>query len=167
MALLQHKLAHRSVLKYQLDISVMEDEEAEFEVLLVVKIGEDGLLTTEYRLQNRSGPFKLPERFSKPGEYRLQPGQPLPPFLPQLPDREIEKGDLWTGQDSGHPVFYEMTSLNGSVAEIVSRKVVEKPRSETEGLYEFDLARGRVVLAQTVTENKSGRVLAEYELQDD
>ena len=179
MPQLQHKLAFREVLKYQLDVSMMEDrddDEAEFELLVVVKVGQDGQLSTESRLQSRSGPVKVPDSFLKPGDYKLAPGQPLPPFLPALPDQAVEAGDLWTVVEKGPKgevvqVFYELTSLKGSVAEIISRKVIESPRSEVECLYEFDLEKGRVLLAQTVTETQPGkgrqvRVLCEYELQE-
>ena len=169
MPLLQHKLAFREVLKYQHDLSIVDhpdDDAAEFELLVVVKVGQDGKFTTESRLQNRSGPIKVPETFVRPGEYQL--GQSLPPFLPALPDRAVEPGDLWTSTEGGHQVFYEMTSMKGSVAEIVSRKVTENPRTEVEGLFEFDVTQGRVLLAQTVIESKAGkqRILSEYELLD-
>jgi hypothetical protein len=180
MPLLQYKLAFREVLKYQLDVSMMDDpddEEAEFELLVVIKVGQDGHFTTETRLQNRSGPIKVPDSFLKPGSYRLAAGEPLPLFFPALPDRAVEAGDLWTVVEKSPKgevvqVFYELTSLKGPVAEIISRKVVENPRSEIECLYEFDVERGRVVLAQTVTESQVGRgrqsrLLTEYELQED
>ena len=165
---LQHKLAFRQVLKYQLDVTLMEesdDDVDELELLVVLKVGDQGALTTETRVENRSGPVKVPDDLSKPGKFQM--GQSLPEFLPTLPEREVNEGDAWTVEGA----FYELTSIRGDVAEIVSRKVIENPRSEMEWLYEFDFKQGRVVLAQSVLETqlpkgRSTRRLCEYELQD-
>ncbi|MFN8609139.1 MAG: hypothetical protein U0931_16505 [Vulcanimicrobiota bacterium] len=165
---LQHKLAFRQVLKYQLDVSLMrehDDDVDEIELLVVLKVGQDGALTTETRVENRSGPVKVPEELTRPGKYQL--GQALPEFLPFLPDRDLKEGDAWTHDG----FFYELTSVKGEVAEIVSRKVIEQPRTETEWLYEFDFKQGRVTLAQSVIETQapkggSTRCLCEYELTD-
>ncbi|MBS2035947.1 hypothetical protein JST97_13240 [bacterium] len=169
MPQLQHKLAFRQVLKYQLDVSLMQeldDDVDEIELLVVLKVGDGGALTTETRVENRSGPVKVPEDLTQPGKFQL--GQSLPAFLPYLPERELNEGDAWTHDGA----FYELTSIKGEVAEIVSRKVVENPRTETEWLYEFDFKRGRVVLAQSVTEaqppkGRSTRRLCEYELAEE
>ena len=165
---LQHKLAFRQVLKYQLDVTLMEesdDDVDELELLVVLKVGDQGALTTETRVENRSGPVKVPDDLSKPSKFQM--GQSLPEFLPTLPEREVNEGDAWTVEGA----FYELTSIRGDVAEIVSRKVIENPRSEMEWLYEFDFKQGRVVLAQSVLETqlpkgRSTRRLCEYELQD-
>jgi len=165
---LQHKLAFRQVLKYQLDVSLMQendDEVDELELLVVLKVGDQGALTTETRVENRSGPVKVPEDLARAGKFQI--GQSLPDFLPYLPDRELKEGDAWTHDGA----FYELTSIKGDVAELVSRKVVEDPRTEIEWLYEFDFKQGRVVLAQSVTETqaargRNARRLCEYELTD-
>lgn len=166
---LQHKLAFRQVLKYQLDVSLMrelDDDVDEVELLVVVKVGEGGALSTETRVESRSGPIKVPADLTQAGKFQI--GQSLPEFLPFLPDRELNEGDAWTHDGA----FYELTSIKGNVAEIVSRKVVESPRTETEWLYEFDFKRGLVVLAQSVTEAQAAkggntRRLCEYELNED
>ncbi|MBN9418850.1 MAG: hypothetical protein J0I12_25585 [Candidatus Eremiobacteraeota bacterium] len=168
MPQLQHKLAFRQVLKYQLDVSLMdesEDEVDELELLVVLKVGDQGALTTETRIESRSGPFKIPEELTRAGKFQM--GQSLPDFLPSLPEKELNEGDAWTADGA----FYELTSIKGDVAEIVSRKVVESPRTEVEWLYEFDFKQGRVVLAQSVTEmalpkGRNTRRLCEYELLD-
>ncbi|MBX3172472.1 MAG: hypothetical protein KF760_34025 [Candidatus Eremiobacteraeota bacterium] len=167
MPQLQHKLAFRQVLKYQLDVTLMDEAESdvdELELLVVLKVGDQGALTTETRLENRSGPIKVPEDLTRPGKFQM--GQSLPDFLPALPEKELREGDAWTVDGA----FYELTSIKGDVAEIVSRKVVENPRTEVEWLFEFDFKQGRVVLAQSVTETQSKgrnlRRLCEYELLD-
>lgn len=165
---LQHKLAFRQVLKYQLDVTVMEesdDDVEELELLVVLKVGDQGALTTETRVESRSGPFKVPDDLGRAGKFVL--GQSLPEFLPVLPERDLNEGDAWTVDGA----FYELSSIKGDVAEIVSRKVVENPRTETEWLFEFDFKQGRVILAQSVVETqlpkgRSTRRLCEYELLD-
>ena len=181
MPILEYKLASREVLKYQLDVTVMEqpsEDTAEFELLLVLKVGTDGEMSSETRVENRSGPVKIPDAFLRPAKYAIPP-QEGQPFLPVLPARELHKGDSWTAQEvgpDGKPVvvFYEITAIDDSQAEIVSRKVLQDAagrRTEMENLYEFSLPKGRVLLAQTVTESQlSGgrqvRTVAEYELLD-
>ncbi len=182
MPILEYKLASREVLKYQLDVTVMEqpsEDTAEFELLLVLKVNPDGTeLSSETRIESRSGPVKVPESFLRAGKYVVPPLESQP-FLPVLPTRSLEKGDSWTGQElgpDGQPVvvFYEVTAMESSQAEIVSRKVMQDSagrRTEVENLFEFSLPKGRVLLAQTVTESQhSGgrqvRTVAEYELLD-
>ncbi len=167
MPQLQHKLAFRQVLKYQLDVTLMDEVESdmdEFELLVVLKVGHAGALATETRVENRSGPVKVPDDLTKAGKFQL--GQTLPDFLPALPEKELSEGDAWTADGA----FYELTSIKGDVAEIVSRKVIESPRTEVEWLYEFDFKQGRVLLAQSVTETqprgRNLRRLCEYELLD-
>ena len=167
MPQLQHKLAFRQVLKYQLDVTLMDEAESdvdELELLVVLKVGDGGALTTETRVENRSGPVKVPDDLTKTGKFQI--GQTLPDFLPALPEKELNEGDAWTADGA----FYELTSIKGDVAEIVSRKVIENPRIEVEWLYEFDFKQGRVVLAQSVTETqpkgRNLRRLCEYELLD-
>lgn len=168
MPQLQHKLAFRQVLKYQLDVTLMEEDEddvEELELLVVLKVGDQGALTTETRVENRSGPVKIPEDLTRAGKFQI--GQTLPGFLPSLPEKELNEGDAWTADGT----FYELTSIKGEVAEIVSRKTIETPHTEIEWLYEFDFKQGRVVLAQSVTEvslpkGRNTRRLCEYELLD-
>ena len=167
MPQLQHKLAFRQVLKYQLDVTLMDEAESdvdELELLVVLKVGDGGTLTTETRVENRSGPVKVPDDLTKAGKFQI--GQTLPDFLPALPEKGLNEGDAWTADGA----FYELTSIKGDVAEIVSRKVIESPRTEVEWLYEFDFKQGRVVLAQSITETqpkgRNLRRLCEYELLD-
>jgi hypothetical protein len=160
---LQHKLPFRAVLKYQLDVSLMDENEStvdELELLVVLKVADQGVITTETRVENRSGPFKVPEDLTRAGRFQL--GQSLPEFLPALPSHELKEGDAWTSGE----VFYELTSIKGDVAEIVSRQVTSDPPAEVEWLYEFDFKRGLVLLAQSVTESQSKRRVCEYELLD-
>lgn len=188
MPALQHKLAFREVLKYQLDVTMIEqpaEDVAEFELLLVLKVGEDGLLKSETRLVNRTGLLKLPPSFINPDQRTIKPsgasteGKAALPFLPVFPETSLSVGEKWKVVESGPmdqqvEVAYELTSLQDDIAEIVSRKRLRSRdglRSESEVLYEFSLSRGRVLLAQTVTEaeissGRSLRTLCEYELEE-
>lgn len=173
MPVLQFKWKSRDVLKYSLDLTLAEsqdDEGIEVELTVVVKVGQDGKFTTETRVNHRSGPVKLPACLTEPGTYQV--GQNHPLFLPHLAAQEVEVGSLWTVQQGDLQVFYEWTSLEQGVAEIISRRVCSQTHSETECLYEFDVKQGRVTLAQTVTEvtppnGPKQRQICEYELLED
>lgn len=188
MPVFLHKFAFREVVKYQLDVTMIEqpaEDVAEFELLLVLKVGEGGLLKSETRLVQRSGLLKLPANLLNPDERTIRPSGACPegkaalPYLPVFPETSLSVGEKWKIVESGPmdqqiEVAYELTSLHDDVAEIVSRKRLRSRdglRSESEVLYEFSLSRGRVLLAQTVTDaeissGRSLRTLCEYELEE-
>lgn len=181
---LKYKLSFREVLKYQLDVTVVEQpaqDMAEYELLLVMKVGQNGQLKTETRQIHKSGMLKLPPEFLSPAERTIDAygatTQPPLAFMPVFPEAAVAVGKGWrmTEQMGDKPlvVEYELTSLQGSVAEIVARKSHKNVKgllSETETVYEFCLDKGRVLLAQSAVESETGagrslRIITEYELE--
>jgi ribosomal protein L35AE/L33A len=183
MPLLQHTLKPRDVLKYEADITVLEQgDEVELKLLFIVKIGEEGKLAVEPRLVERSGALSAShsESFLRPDSRSVKPSGASPDglaslaFLPVLSEHGVEPGDEWATSERGVLVSYELCSLRQDEprAEIMSRKTLQDAqgrRVEVEGLYDFDVTQGRVVSAQVVTEvhGRSGldtRTVAEYRL---
>lgn len=184
MPLLQHTLKPRDVLKYEADINVLEQpsDEVELKLLFVVKVGDEGSLTVEPRLVERSGALSAShsEAFLRPDSRSVKPSGASPDglsslaFLPVLSEASVEPGDEWATSERGVMVNYELCSLREEEprAEIMSRKTLQDAqgrRVEVEGLYDFSIKQGRVVSAQVVTEihGRHGidtRIVAEYRL---
>lgn len=188
MPLLQHKLT-RNVLKFEQEVVITEqpsDDVCELSIHLIVKIGENGKLQTEPRLQQRNGPLSAyTEPFLRADERDIAPtGISLDgaafaalDFLPLLPEEDKQVGDTWKARELGPAgqdaeASYELASWNEGDprAEIISRKLIIEPggrRTEVETLYDFSIRSGRVMSAQSVIEIQPGpagrsvRILAE------
>ena len=191
MPVLEHKLVFREVLKYEQNVTLLEQpaEEVDCKYLVVVKVGENGHLRSEARLINRSGPLaaSYTERFLRPDERTVGPtgacldgsGKPSPDYLPVFLDRSVDLGEKWSVTEMAPDgqaveVTYELASLQEiePQAEIVSRKAFQDAkgkRTEVETVYGFSIKEGRVLSSHSVTEVHRGqnqllRILVEQRL---
>lgn len=175
MPILRYALYEGEVLRYRVEVTVLEPEQeagAEITLDLSIQVGAEGRLSGQAKALLTLGPLaaQYKESFLKPIDRQItdsglcvnDPGQPSPPYLPRFLEENVEVGEGWGVPERGPEgddieVDYRLESIENGVAELTVRK--EAGPSLSEGVIRFSLEQGRVLECETINKLGDGLVM--------